>query len=109
ERVLLREILISTEKKDPAALEAAQKKAADLVARARKGERFPEMAIANSDSPTAAQGGDIGSYEKGALRADLETLVWNQPRGYVTHPITMPNGLLILKVDEHQKAGIAEL
>lgn len=40
ERIFLREILISTEGKDAAGIAAAEKKAKDLVARARKGERF---------------------------------------------------------------------
>src|SRR5271165_1870280 len=38
EQVLLREILVSVEGKDEAGIAAAQKKALDLVARARKGE-----------------------------------------------------------------------
>jgi hypothetical protein len=50
ERIVLQEILISTEGKDDAGVAAAEKKAKDLVARARKGERFAEMARDNSDS-----------------------------------------------------------
>ena len=53
ERIFLQEILISTEGKDDAGVAAAEKKAKDLVARARKGERFAEMARDNSDSVTA--------------------------------------------------------
>ena len=49
ERVFLREIFVSTEGKDAAGIAAAEKKAKDLVVRARKGERFAEMAQANSD------------------------------------------------------------
>ena len=49
ERVFLREILISTENKDAAGIAAAEKKAKDLVARARKGEKFPDLAQVNSD------------------------------------------------------------
>jgi parvulin-like peptidyl-prolyl isomerase len=107
ERVFLREILVSTAQKDAAGLAAAQKKAGDLVARARKGEKYPELAQTSSDAPTAPQGGDIGAYEKGQLRPEIEAAVWNQPRGYVTDPIQTPAGLLIIKVDEHQKAGLA--
>src|SRR6266852_7408789 len=50
ERVFLREILVSTEGKDDSGSAAAEKKAKDLVARARKGERFQEMAQASSDA-----------------------------------------------------------
>lgn len=109
ERVFLRQILVSTEGKDPAGVAAAEKKAKDLVARARKGERFPELARDNSDAPTAQQGGDMGPWEKGKLRKDIEDLIWEKPRNTVTEPIKVPEGFLILRVDEHQKEGQAEL
>jgi parvulin-like peptidyl-prolyl isomerase len=108
ERVFLREILVATEGKDVIGLGAAEKKAKDVAARAKKGEKFDELAQSNSDSASAQQGGEIGAYEKGQLRAELETAVWTQPRGYVTDPINAGNGFLILKVDDHQKAGLAE-
>ena len=50
--MFLREILVSTEGKDEAGIAAAEKKARDLSARAKKGEKFHEMAKANSDSAT---------------------------------------------------------
>lgn len=109
ERVFLRQILVSTEGKDAAGVAAAEKKAKDLVARARKGERFPELARDNSDAPTAQQGGDMGPWEKGKLRKDIEDLIWDKPRNSVTEPIKVPEGFLILRVDEHQKEGQAEL
>ncbi|BDC52053.1 chaperone SurA [Bryobacterales bacterium F-183] len=109
ERVFLRQILVSTDGKDEAGIAAAEKKAKDLVARAKKGERFPELARDNSDAPTAQQGGDMGPWEKGKLREDIEKLVWDKPRNYVSDPIRVPEGFLILRVDEHQKEGQAEL
>jgi peptidyl-prolyl cis-trans isomerase SurA len=105
ERVFLREILVNGTAADSA---AAEKKAKDLSARARKGEKFDELAQTNSDSPTQSQGGDIGAFDKGQLRPEMEKLVWDQPRGYVTDPINVGTGFLILKVDEHPKAGLAE-
>src|ERR1700690_4347910 len=60
ERIFLREILVSIDGADTA---AAEKKAKDLSARGRKGEKFEELAAANSDSVSSQQGGDIGSYE----------------------------------------------
>jgi peptidyl-prolyl cis-trans isomerase SurA len=110
ERVYLREIFVSTEGKDAAGIAAAEKKAKDLVARARKGERFNEMAQANSDGTNAAQGGEMPAFGKEDLRPELVTAIWNQSRGYVTDPIKVekPDGLAIFKVEEHQKAGLAE-
>ncbi|HYV62721.1 MAG TPA: peptidylprolyl isomerase [Bryobacteraceae bacterium] len=108
ERVFLREIAISTQGKPEAAVAAAEKKAKDLVDRARRGERFNEMAQTNSDSPTAKDGGALDPYKKGELAPNIEALVWDKERGYVTDPIKINSGLLILRVDEHHKAGLAD-
>jgi peptidyl-prolyl cis-trans isomerase SurA len=108
ERVFLREIFISTDSKDAAGVAAAEKKAKDLVTRGRKGERFAEMAISNSDAPNAAQGGEMPALEKKDLLPELEKAIWNQSRGYVTDPIKVDHGFDIFKVEEHQKAGLAE-
>lgn len=110
ERVFLREIAISTQGKqdNPTAVAAAEKKAKDLVDRARRGERFAELAQANSDSPTAKDGGALDPYKKGELAPAIEAAVWDKERGTVTDPIKIPTGLLILRVDEHHKAGLAE-
>jgi parvulin-like peptidyl-prolyl isomerase len=109
EQITLQEILISTEGKDAAGVAAAEKKAKDLVARARKGERFAEMARDNSDSVSNKTMGELPPYKKGDLAKNLEDLVWDQPKGYITDPIKTSNGFLILRVEDHQKAGQAEL
>jgi parvulin-like peptidyl-prolyl isomerase len=109
ERVFLREILVSTENKDAAGIAAAEKKAKDLVARARKGERFPELARDNSDAVTAQNFGELGGFKNGELNSVIEKLVWNQPKGFVTDPVRVDAGYEIFKVEEHQKAGQADL
>ena len=108
ERIFLRQIFVSTVGKDAAGVAAAEKKAKDLAARAKKGEKFPELAQANSDdAATAQEGGVMPAYEKGQLLPELEAAVWDQPRSFITEPIKVSNGFLILKVDEHYKAGLA--
>src|SRR5437588_321829 len=67
ERLFLREIFISTDGKDAAGTAAAEKKAKDLVARARKGERFPEMARDNSEAVTNKNMGELPPFKKGDL------------------------------------------
>jgi peptidyl-prolyl cis-trans isomerase SurA len=109
EKIFLREILVSTEGKDAAGVAAAEKKAKDLVARARKGERFPELARDNSDSITAKSFGALDPYKKGVLDPSLESQVWDKPKGSVTDPIPVKAGFEILRVEEHHKAGQAEL
>lgn len=108
ERLFLREILVSTDGKDAAQQAAAEKKAKDLVARARKGEKFPDLARDNSDAPTAEQSGELPPFKKGELDKKLEDMVWEKDRNFITEPIKLPNGWLLLKVDEHHKTGMAQ-
>lgn len=111
EEVFLSQILLSTEGKTPGQVTIAEAKAHELVARARKGEKFSDLARDNSDDPETAQnGGYLGSPSKrGDLRPELESIVFQQKKGYVTEPIklTNPPGFLILKVEEHYEAGQA--
>src|SRR5579871_4020731 len=110
EQVYLSQILISTEGKTPEQVAAAQKKAADLVARARKGEKFSDLARDNSDDPaTARDGGQLPPYKRSdhLLVKDIEDMVFSMKKGQVTDPIKTPAGLLILKVDERFEAGQA--
>jgi peptidyl-prolyl cis-trans isomerase SurA len=107
DRVFLREILVSTEGKDDAGVAAAEKKARDLSARAKKGEKFPELARANSDATTKEQYGELGGFKKGELNKQIEDIVFSADRGFVTDPIRVSNGFLILKVEEKHKAGLA--
>ncbi len=68
------------------------------------------MARDNSDSLTAKSMGEFPApFKKGDLAKNLEDLVWSQPKGYITDPIKTGNGFLILRVEDHQKAGQAEL
>lgn len=109
ERVLLREILISTEGKTEAEIPALEKKARDLVERARKGERFGELARDNSDAVTAQNMGELGWFRRADLNPQIVEHVFGKERGYVTDPIRIPNGFLILRVEEAHKAGLASL
>lgn len=109
ERVFLREILISTQGKDAAGLAAAEKKAKDIVVRARKGEKFADLIRDNSDAVTAKQGGALEPFEKGILNPALEAMIWDKPKGTITEPYKVDAGWLILRIDEHQKEGQADL
>jgi peptidyl-prolyl cis-trans isomerase SurA len=106
EQVWLQEILISTEGKDESGVAAAEKKARELVTRARKGENFSTLARENSDADTAQDGGDLPAFKKGVLKKELEDLVFDKSKGYVTDPIRQENGFLILKVVQHDQAGL---
>ena len=110
EQVFLRQILISTEGKTPEQAAQAEKRAKDLTARARKGEKFAELAKQYSDDETTKDNyGELPPYTRGQLRKDLEDIVFKEKKGYVTDPIKLPNGFLILKIEERYEAGQAPL
>ena len=107
ERVFLQEIFVSTEAKDAGGISAAERKAKDLSARAKKGEKFSELAQTGSDDDNAKNGGEMPAMQKGELDKRVEDALWEQPRGFVTEPIKLEKGFFIFKVIEHQKAGLA--
>ena len=42
------------------------------------------------------------------MSKQLEDLIWEKDRNFITEPIKIKNGFLILKVEDHHKAGQAE-
>ena len=107
EQVFLSEILIATKSSSDADVAAAEKKAKDIAARARKGEKFGDLARSYSDAPSAAQDGQLGASKRGDLRKEIEDIVFKANRGFVTDPMRTSYGWVILKVDERHEAGQA--
>lgn len=106
--VYLSQILLSTEGKTPEQIATADAKAKDLVARARKGEKFSDLVRENSDDPeTAKNGGQLPPYNRGMLVPAIENIVFKEKKGYITDPIKVPQGFLILKVEERFDSGQA--
>ncbi len=92
-----------------AALAAAQAKAQDLLEQIRKGASFEDLAKKQSDGPSAAQGGDLSYFKRGVLAKELEDRVFTLKAGEVTDVIRTKQGFVILKVTEHQMAGVPTL
>jgi peptidyl-prolyl cis-trans isomerase SurA len=110
EQIKLSEILIPTPADaDDAAVAQAQAKADGIESKLKAGENFEDMAKANSGGPTAAQGGDLGMYKRGALAKVLEDQTFNLKTGEWTAPIRTRQGFVILKVTDHVAAGVAPL
>jgi peptidyl-prolyl cis-trans isomerase SurA len=107
ETVSLREILISTGDKSPGKVAAAEKKAKDIVDRARKNEKFADLARQYSDAETAKEDGMLGTFTKGQLNPAIENLVFPQKKGYVTDAVKIDAGFEIMKVEERTAEGQA--
>src|SRR5437667_6373858 len=101
EQVFLREILISSVGKTPEQVAAAEKRAKDILARSRKGEKFPELARDTSDADSAKNFGQIGWFRKADLNPNLQRL-FQEKRGYLTDVMKTENGLVIFKMEERQ-------
>jgi len=119
ESVSLAEILVSTgtatpsattpgavEPDDPAKLAAAKAKADDIEAKLHAGGDFSQLARSFSDGPTAAEGGDLGQFKRGALAKVLEDQTFALKAGQFTEPIRTRQGFVILKVAQHIPGGV---
>jgi peptidyl-prolyl cis-trans isomerase SurA len=116
ESVSLAEILVSTtpaattpgaaQPDEAATLAAAQAKANDIEARLHAGGDFSQLAKSFSDGPTAAEGGDLGQFHRGALAKVLEDQTFSLKAGQYTEPIRTRQGFVILKVVEHIPGGV---
>jgi len=94
---------------DAAALSAAEAKANDLLKQIRAGASFDEIAKKYSDGPSAAEGGALGVFERGKLAKALEDKTFAMKAGEVSDVIRTKEGYIILRVDEHQDAGVPSL
>ena len=106
EQVFLREILISSVGKTPEQVATAEKRAKDILARARKGEKFHELARDMSDGESAKNFGEIGWYKKNEITPALQGL-FKEKKGYITDVIKTDNGFAIFKVEERHEEGLA--
>ena len=112
----LSEILISTSPKSakaaaPAAdssaqLAAAKAKANDIEARLNAGGSFAQLARSFSDGSTAADGGDLGVYQRTELAPELADKTFGLKAGQWTAPILTRQGYIILEVTQHNPGGV---
>ncbi len=110
EQVRLSEILIPTPSDaSDAAVAQAQAKADEVAGKVKGGTKFEDAAKTYSGGPTAAQGGDLGEFKRGALAKVLEDQTFGLQAGQATAPIRTRQGFVILKVTAHTPAGTPPL
>lgn len=91
---------------EAAALSAAKDKAEDLLKQLKAGASFDEIAKKYSDGPSATDGGALGTFERGKLAKELEDKTFAMKSGEITDVIRVKQGYTILRVDDHQMAGV---
>jgi peptidyl-prolyl cis-trans isomerase SurA len=91
---------------DPAALAAAKAKADDIEAKLHAGGDFGQLARSFSEGTTAAQGGELGQFQRGKMAKVLEDATFSLKTGQITDPIRTRQGFVIFKVDQHVPGGV---
>ncbi len=101
ERVCLSEVLIAAPESARSAQIAEAKHKAEQVREAvRLGGAFADLAAANSQGPSAAQGGAIGCFKRGQLARSLEKLVLRMKVGEVSDVIRTKQGWVLLQATD---------
>jgi peptidyl-prolyl cis-trans isomerase SurA len=83
-------------------IKAASQHAEAIVAKLRAGADFTQTAIAESDAPTALEGGDLGWRSAGQLPSLFVDPVKEMQPGDVHDPIRSPSGFHIIKLVEER-------
>jgi peptidyl-prolyl cis-trans isomerase SurA len=84
----------------PGDLDAANKKAEEVYQRAKSGEDFSKLAVANSNSQDALDGGSLGWRKGTELPTFLTDMVLKMSPGAVAEPLRTPTGFHIVKLNE---------
>lgn len=105
----------------PEAIAERKALAAELVARARRGEDFDELARKFSDDPeTREKGGDLGirapqgspnaiSGKRPVMAPDLETLLMPLEPGQIAGPVQVGDAIAVLKLVDRQASRYTTL
>ena len=99
ERVCVSEIVIRTpESSDPTSVSAARRTAEEVHRAIQLGGAFADLARANSQDPSAAQGGRLGCFKRGQLDQRIERRVFEAKVGETTDVIQTKVGFVVLQV-----------
>ncbi|MBQ7667661.1 MAG: peptidylprolyl isomerase [Kiritimatiellae bacterium] len=84
---------------------AAKEKIEAIRARALAGEDFAKLAQENSDCPSKANGGSLGSFGRGQMVKPFEDAAFSQEIGTVGEVVETQFGYHIIRVAERTEAG----
>ena len=87
---------------------AASRRAAGVLERVRKGEDFAKVAREESDDSSAAEGGDLGCFQRGRMVKPFEDAVFAMNPGQVSGVVTTQFGLHVIKLEAVYKDSDAE-
>lgn len=86
--------------------QAARKKIERLLAQAKKGADFAELARKHSQDASAARGGDLGFFPRGALVPPFEAAAFALKPGGLSGVVETPFGFHIIKLEERRAEAL---
>lgn len=90
----------SGEKATPEEIQRSKATALAVLADARVGKDFAELAKKFSEDPAARKdGGDLGSFKKGDMQPELEKAILSLKEGEISELVTTPIGFHIIKLE----------
>jgi len=97
-----RHIFFKTSDKSPAEdIKRTMTTALMVLAEAKSGKDFAELARNYSEDPAARKdGGDLGTFKKGDMQAELESTILTMNPGEVSELVYTPVGFHIIKLEE---------
>ena len=90
-------------------IDAARGKAEAILARARAGEDFAELARQNSEDSSAAAGGDLGWFGKGRMVPEFDQATWALSEGQISEVIKTQFGFHVIKLTGSRPEGVRPL
>ena len=110
EMVKASHILVKAEKSDPNVTEqvraSAKAKAESLLKKVKEGADFAELAKANSDCPSAKDGGDLGFFERGKMVKPFSDAAFSMKVGEISNVVETQFGYHIIKVTDRTEAVV---
>ncbi|UCD70672.1 MAG: SurA N-terminal domain-containing protein [Syntrophobacterales bacterium] len=110
EQVRARHILIKVSPDaDPKKVEEARKRAAEILARAKKGENFASLAKKYSEGPTAKNGGDLDYFPRGRMVKEFEDAAFSLKPGELSSVVRTQFGFHIIKIEDVREERVQGL
>jgi peptidyl-prolyl cis-trans isomerase C len=104
EQVQASHILVKAEKgASEGDIKAAKTKAEGILAKLKGGADFAETAKANSDCPSAPQGGDLGPFTRGQMVKPFEDAAFSLKKGEMSDIVQTDFGFHIIKVTDKKE------
>ncbi len=85
--------------------EQAKAKMEEILAQIKAGGNFEELAKANSECPSAPNGGDLEYFPRGKMTKSFEDVAFEMEVGQISDVVETEYGYHIIKVTDHREEG----